>query len=146
MKITVTFDCIEELLQTLNVKPDEVMAAVMHCGKGKVDVIPEQPAPKAVPFKEAVDHAALNASAKKTTEIINKAEAKDAPAAEKVDESFRVKVRQALAELNAQARRAGSDNKPAQDLIHGLGYDKLTDVPLDRLPELMGKAQEALDA
>lgn len=140
MKITVTFDSIEELLQTLNIKPEEVMLAVMHCGRGKVDVIPEQVS-KAVPIKEAVDHAERSAAKEPAAKAA-------APAEEKVevDESFRVKVRHALAELNAQARRAGDGKKPAQDLIHSMGFDKLTDVPLDRLPELMEKAKEAADA
>jgi hypothetical protein len=155
MKITVTFDSIQELLSVTNITPEEVMQAVMHSGRGAVDVTTAPAAtPKAVPFEEAVDHAALNASAMKTTEIINKAEAKEeaeekkaapAPAPEKVDESYRVQVRQVLAELNAQARRAGDGKKPAQEIIHGMGFDKLTDVPLDRLPELMAKAKEATD-
>lgn len=141
MKITVTFDSIQELLSVTNITPEEVMQAVMHSGRGAVDVTTAPAAaPKAVPFKEAVDHAALNASATKTTE-----EKKTAPAPEKVDESYRVQVRQVLAELNAQARRAGDGKKPAQEIIHGMGFDKLTDVPLDRLPELMAKAKEATD-
>ena len=116
-------------------------------------------APKAVPFEEAVDHAALNASAKKTTEIINKAEKKaeekaeepdpePAPAdtanAPEVDESYRLEVRRALSKLNAIAKQNGG-GKPAQELVKKLGFDKLSDVTLEKLPELMKMAKEALD-
>lgn len=104
----------------------------------------------------------LNESTKKTTEIINKAEAKakkaepekvepkkadekpktapEKPA--EVDESYRLEVRQVLSELN---KKTGGNK--ARELI--LAYNdtgKLTDVALADLPLLMAKAKEVLNA
>ena len=106
MKITLQFDGLEDLYSTLN----EFLG---------MDRDLRNASQKAVPFKDAVDHAEqtakdLNESAKKTAEIINRAEAKEEAekkAAEKkakpapdpepeVDESYRVEVRKVLAALN----------------------------------------------
>jgi hypothetical protein len=103
---------------------------------------------KAVPFKDAVDHAEqtakdLNESAKKATakEAAEK-KAKPAPAPEpEVDESYRVEVRKVLAALN---KRTGENT--ASKLIKEFGVDKLTDVKLADLPALMAKAKEVRDA
>lgn len=67
-------------------------------------------------------------------------EAVEAKAPE-VSEDFRVEVRKTLAALN----KSKSGN-PAKTLIAELGYKRLTDVPLDKLPGLMEKAKEALNA
>ena len=152
MKMTLEFGSMEEFYDEL-----AKIVSGLHLNA--------ESAPKAVPFEEAVDHAALNASAKKTTEIINKAEAKEeaeevaekvppkekrdvlakdpAPAPE-VDESYRLEVRRALSKLNAIAKQNGG-GKPAQELVKKLGFDKLSDVTLEKLPELMKMAKEALD-
>lgn len=152
MKLTLEFNSLEEFYDEL-----AKIVSGLHLNA--------ESAPKAVPFEEAVDHAALNASAKKTTEIINKAEAKEeaeeiaekvlpkekrdvlakdpAPAPE-VDESYRLDVRRALSKLNAIAKQNGG-GKPAQELVKKLGFDKLSDVTLEKLPELMQMAKEALD-
>lgn len=153
MKMTLEFDSLEEFY-------DQLAKIVEGLGKHI-----STPAPKAVPFEEAVDHAALNASAKKTTEIINKAEekteaeeiaekvlpkekrevlAKDPAPAPEVDEKYRLEVRRALSKLNAIAKQNGG-GKPAQELVKKLGFDKLSDVTLEKLPELMKMAKEALD-
>jgi len=50
-------------------------------------------------------------------------------------------VRKALADLN---KRTGKNL--AKELIGQLGYSRLTDVPQERLPELMAKAGEVLNA
>ena len=152
MKLTLEFNSMEEFYDEL-----AKIVSGLHLNA--------ESAPKAVPFEQAVDHAALNASAKKTTEIINKAEAKEeaeevaekvlpkekrdvlvkdpAPAPE-VDESYRLEVRRALSKLNAIAKQNGG-GKPAQELVKKLGFDKLSDVTLEKLPELMQMAKEALD-
>lgn len=144
MKMTLEFGSLEEFYDEL-----AKIVSGLHLNA--------ESAPKAVPFEQAVDHAALNASAKKTTEIINKAEAKEeaeepdpepAPAdtanAPEVDESYRLEVRRALSKLNAIAKQNGG-GKPAQELVKKLGFDKLSDVTLEKLPELMKMAKEALD-
>lgn len=142
MKITLQFDGLEDLYGTLN----EFLG---------MDRDLRNASQKAVPFKDAVDHAEqtakeLNESAKTTAEIINRAEAKEAaekkakpaPAPEpEVDESYRVEVRKVLAALN---KRTGENT--ASKLIKEFGVDKLTDVKLADLPALMAKAKEVRDA
>lgn len=142
MKITLQFDGLEDLYGTLN----EFLG---------MDRDLRNASQKAVPFKDAVDHAEqtakeLNESAKKTAEIINRAEAKEeaekkakpAPAPEpEVDESYRVEVRKVLAALN---KKTGENT--ASKLIKEFGVDKLTDVKLADLPALMAKAEEVRDA
>ena len=149
MKMTLEFGSLEEFYDEL-----AKIVSGLHLNA--------ESAPKAVPFEKAVDHAALNASAKKTTEIINKAEKKAEEKAEEpdpepvsadvantantpeVDESYRLEVRRALSKLNAIAKQNGG-GKPAQELVKKLGFDKLSDVTLEKLPELMKMAKEALD-
>lgn len=146
MKITLQFDGLEDLYGTLN----EFLG---------MDRDLSNASQKAVPFKDAVDHAEqtakeLNESAKTTAEIINRAEAKEAaekkakpapaPAPEpepEVDESYRVEVRKVLAALN---KKTGENT--ASKLIKEFGVDKLTDVKLADLPALMAKAKEVRDA
>jgi ERCC4-type nuclease len=142
MKITLQFDGLEDLYGTLN----EFLG---------MDRDLRNASQKAVPFKDAVDHAEqtakeLNESAKKTAEIINRAEAKEeaekkakpAPSPEpEVDESYRVEVRKVLAALN---KKTGENT--ASKLIKEFGVDKLTDVKLADLPALMAKAKEVRDA
>lgn len=61
--------------------------------------------------------------------------------AEKPPVVDRVEVRRALAELN---KRTGK--KIASELIHGMGFDKLTSIPDEKLGELMAKVKEVEDA
>lgn len=56
-------------------------------------------------------------------------------------ELLRLDVRKALADLNK-----AKDGKPAQQLIKNMGFDKLTNVPGERLQELLDKAKEAMNA
>lgn len=50
-------------------------------------------------------------------------------------------VRKALADLN---KKTGKNL--AKELIGQLGYSRLTDVPQEKLPELLAKAEEVLNA
>lgn len=50
-------------------------------------------------------------------------------------------VRKALADLN---KKTGKNL--AKELISEIGYNRLTDVPQERLPELLAKAEEVLNA
>lgn len=142
MQITLVFDSLEEFQDQIS-----KYAAKLNGGKAKA------PKPEAAPVEDVakviesweqekskpVDHAALNESAKKTTEIINQAEAKEEPA---VTEEYRLEVRQVLYKLNKET----GNKTAATDLIKTFGVKKLTDVPLSDLPALMKKAQEALNA
>ena len=134
MKITVTFDGIKELLATLRLTEADIMTAALNCTKD-----PEKKTPEPVPV---VIKAAAPAS-----EPVPDPEPAQAPeaSAPAVDESYRLEVRKVLSKLNALARQAGSAEKPAQKIISAMGYERLTEVPLERLTELMNKAKEALD-
>lgn len=59
---------------------------------------------------------------------------------QKIDESLRVEVRKMLATLNKM-----QTGNPAKQLIAATGYKRLTDVPLELLPDLRKKAEEALN-
>lgn len=94
---------------------------------------PEEPVvaikePETAPVEEI-----LNAE---TVEAIKEPE----PIPEPDYELLRVEVRSVLAELNKT--HAG---KPAQKLIADMGFKGLSDVPGDRLQELMDKAKEAMN-
>lgn len=118
MQITVTFDSLEEFTRYL--RPME----------GFEDDRPEQPQqPAEAPEPEqAEDPAPAEEKPEKTA----------APA---VTEDLRVDARKALAKLNKQTGK-----NTAKELIKEIGYTKLSDVPLEKLPELMEKVKEAADA
>lgn len=78
--------------------------------------------PEVIPFPEPVEEPTL-------------------PEPETPDEDYRLKVRAKLAKLNKQA-----GNNKAKELIQGFGVERLTDVSLEDLPELMKRAEEALNA
>lgn len=59
---------------------------------------------------------------------------------QKIDESLRVEVRKMLATLNKM-----QTGNPAKQLIAATGYTRLTDVPLELLPDLKKAAEEALN-
>ena len=145
MRITITFDGIPEMLRYINLdKADELVNAA----KVYSDIPGNDPAPDQF-VNVPVDP---NKGVQRTADIINAAEAKEekktkkqaeapAPAAEKIDESYRVKVRSVLSALN---KKTGENT--AKELIAEFNADKLTGVALDDLPALMAKAQEALNA
>lgn len=130
MKIVVTFDSWEELESFRNpVKSVPV-------GEIEVPVSPLlQPVVKAA---EAVKE--------KLTETLNAdtvaaVASEPKPEPEPDYELLRVEVRSVLAELNKT--HAG---KPAQKLIADMGFKGLSDVPGNRLQDLMDRAKEALNA
>lgn len=145
MRITITFDGIPEMLRYINLdKADELVNAA----KVYSDIPGNDPAPDQF-VNVPVDP---NKGVQRTADIINAAEAKEekktkkqaeapAPATEKIDESYRVKVRNVLSALN---KKTGENT--AKELIAEFNADKLTGVALDDLPALMAKAQEALNA
>lgn len=131
MRITVTFDSIEELFSTLNISKEEVLAGALHCDKSSTNVVgaPAAEEKKATPKEEAPKDEAPEEKAEPAPEI---------------NEDYRIEVRKVLAKLNGKAKENGG-GKPAQDLIKSMGFERLTDVSLDKLPELMTKAKQALE-
>ena len=115
MKITVTFDSLAEFQQHMTT-----------CAPAQpVTVWPEEQ-PDPAPVEEEPE--------KLPAEPIG------APEEAKITEDFRVEVRKTLAALNKL--QAGN---PAKALIAETGYKRLTDVPLELLPGLMQKAEEAMN-
>lgn len=133
MKITVTFDTLEEF-------PD------LHG-----DPVPEQTgpgggqeAPKGTGAKKDTKKAAKAQEATQAPaedDLMEDTPAPGTPTAPEVTEDFRVEVRKTLAQLN---KKVGKNI--ASELIKGFGVDKLTEVALADLPALMSKAKEALNA
>lgn len=124
MKITITFDSLEEFKKHIIGVPEAAPAQ-------KAPEAPqsdEEPKPKKNP-KEAEKPQEEDAG-----------QPDEAPAPE-VSEDFRVEVRKTLAKLN---KKVGKNM--ASDLIKEFGVEKLTEVALSDLPALMDKATEALNA
>lgn len=151
MTITLTFNSLDEFFDQIEAyakrrivvrpkaKPEEAPIADV------VRVLEEE--------QKKADLAALNESAKATTEIINRAEAKkETPAPEsepepkkaepEVDEDYRKEVRRVLYQL----KQKSGDKEISMNLIKEFGVNGLSDVALKDLPALMAKAQEALNA
>ncbi|MBQ9249894.1 MAG: hypothetical protein IJ179_06180 [Oscillospiraceae bacterium] len=124
MKITVTFDTLEEFQKHITGLP--ITAPAQKATEAPQS--DEEPKPKKNPKK-----------AEKPQEE-EASQPDEAPAAE-VSEDFRVEVRKTLAQLN---KKVGKNL--ASELIKGFGVEKLTDVALSDLPALMDKAKEALNA
>lgn len=139
MTITLTFDSLDEFFEQI-----EAYAKRRITVQPKKDLVPIEDVAKAIEEEKAVDHAALNESAKATTEIINRAEAKEeTPAPEpEITEDYRKEVRRVLYQL----KQKSGDKEISMNLIKEFGVSGLSDVALKDLPALMAKAQEALNA
>lgn len=130
MKIVVTFDSWEELESFRN--------PVKSVPVGEIEVPVStlfQPVAKAVEDIKKNLTETLNAD---TTAAIAP---EPAPEPAPDYELLRIEVRSTLAELNKT-----HSGKPAQKLIADMGFKGLSDVPGDRLQELMDRAKEALNA
>lgn len=144
MKIKIEFDSLEEIRaiisQGLTVKPEEVlksfetatMALEVYQTSAKAPVAEPAEAPEKKPAKAKKD----------TPEAKTPEEAMESPTEGKTPtEEDRVSVRKALAKLNKLTGK-----NVAREILEDMGYDKLTEVPLERLAELMEKAKEAYHA
>lgn len=90
--------------------------------------------------EEAETTDSVPAEAKVEEEGPAPAEEAPAPAKEekpRLDESLRVEARKALADLN---KRTGKNT--AKEILKGLGFNSLKEVPLERIPEVMTIARE----
>ena len=138
MKIVVTFESWEEL-ESFRSPKEVIYTAPLDMPTPFADVVR--------PVKEAVDNIkaslteTLNADTTAAITPEPKPEPKPEPEPEPDYELLRVEVRSVLAELNKT--HAG---KPAQKLIADMGFKGLSDVPGNRLQDLMDKAKEALNA
>ena len=123
MKITVTFDSLEEMYAHMRLnegfEPEEPREDAAHVS-GMCPITTQEPA------QEPEENPPF-----------------DEKPAEAITEDFRVEVRKILAKLNKATTKS-----TAGDLIESMGVStrKLSDVPLEDLPALMKKAKEAYDA
>ena len=143
MTITLTFNSLDEFFDQIEAYAKR---RIVVRAKAKPEEAPIADVIKAIEEEKAVDHAALNESAKKATEIINRAEAKEempAPEPEpEITEDYRKEVRRVLYQL----KQKSGDKEISMNLIKEFGVNGLSDVALKDLPALMAKAQEALNA
>ena len=143
MTITLTFNSLDEFFDQIEAYAKR---RIVVRPKAKPEEAPIADVIKAIEEEKAVDHAALNESAKATTEIINRAEAKEeTPAPEpepEITEDYRKEVRRVLYQL----KQKSGDKEISMNLIKEFGVSGLSDVALKDLPALMAKAQEALNA
>lgn len=143
MTITLTFNSLDEFFDQIEAYAKR---RIVVRPKAKPEEAPIADVIKAIEEEKAVDHAALNESAKTTTEIINRAEAKEeTPAPEpepEITEDYRKEVRRVLYQL----KQKSGDKEISMNLIKEFGVNGLSDVALKDLPALMAKAQEALNA
>ena len=135
MKITVTFDALDEFnafmgkqLNLAEPAPAPVPAGNLYPGGSPADdsvpVVFQPPEPPAEPVKPAEEKAAPEKPAE--------------PEKPAVDH---VAARKAMAALN----KAAGENI-ARKLVSAFGYNRLTDMPAEKLPELMEVVARPLDA
>lgn len=133
MKITVTFDALDEFnafmgkqLNLAEPAPAPVPAGNWYPGGSPVDdsvpVVFQPPKPPAEPVKPA--------EPEKPAEPVKRAE----------KAADHVAARKAMAALN----KAAGENI-ARKLVSAFGYSRLTDVPAEKLPELMEVVARPLD-
>ena len=144
MKIKIEFDSLEEMLRHVNLaggitttftdfSPEEIERIQKDREKQTAAEEPtetNESAPERKPAK------------KDTPEAKAPEKATESPTEGKTPtEEDRVSVRKALAKLNKLTGK-----NVAREILEDMGYDKLTEVPLERLAELMEKAKEAYHA
>ena len=138
MKITVEFENLEEFQQyirmerSMTIGPNGITITENGITKPLENPLILQPDPMA----KAVEVAAEEVKAEQEAPDPEPEEAKAEP---ELDENFRLKVRKALASLNKM-----KTGNPAKKLIETTGYKRLTEVPLELLPGLLEKAEEAM--
>ncbi len=143
MTITLTFNSLDEFFDQIEAYAKR---RIVVRPKAKPEEAPIADVVRVLEEQKKADLAALNESAKATTEIINRAEAKEeTPAPEpepEITEDYRKEVRRVLYQL----KQKSGDKEISMNLIKEFGVSGLSDVALKDLPALMAKAQEALNA
>lgn len=143
MKITVVYDSMEEFLRhtmvdgslksTITHYSDEAMQAARE---RELDI--QKLTAETAKLPEAQEEPKMAAEEAEEVKTEEHASAPEKP--QKIDESVRVEVRKMLATLNKM-----QTGNPAKQLIAKTGYTRLTDVPLELLPDLKKQAEEALN-
>lgn len=136
MKITVTFDSLDEFFQALRpqegfIEPAPEKHDVMADAKATIEKLQAEAAQEATGAPEGFQPEDKPPFDEKPEESAEKA----------VNEDYRVEVRKFLAKLNKMTGK-----NTASELIRSFGCEKLTEVALADLPALMEKAKEVYDA
>lgn len=139
MKITVTFDSLEEFAQHMRTMegfaPEKPVVlhdqGLFEAAKAAIKALAAEEAQEAPAAPEGFEPADSTPFDEKPAEA----------AAPAVTEDYRMEVRKFLAKLNKQTGK-----NTAKELISQFGAGKLTDIRLEDLPALMEKAKEAADA
>lgn len=141
MKITITFDSLEEFAAHIKYPEGFEDPAI---GAGYDNYL--EPS-KFEAAKAAVEKIAADAAQEAEKEAPPFELDKNPPKAEKAEEKPAkaptidiVTVRKALSELNAKA-----GTNVAGRILKAAGYGKLTEVPAEKLPEIMAAAKEQMD-
>lgn len=138
MKITVEFENLEEFQKyvrqerSMTISKDSITFS-----EGGVSYTSPVLNPSMI--DKAVEVAAEEVKAEQEAPDPEQKETKAEPEGPVLDENFRLKVRKALASLNKM-----KTGNPAKKLIEATGYKRLTEVPLELLPDLLEKAEEAM--
>ena len=133
MKITVEFENLEEFQQyirmerSMTIGPNGITITENGITKPLENPLIVQPDSLSTAVEVAAEQEAPDP------------EQKEAKAEPVLDENYRLKVRKALASLNKM-----KTGNPAKKLIETTGYKRLTEVPLELLPGLLEKAEEAM--
>lgn len=138
MKITVEFENLEEFQKYVR---QERSMTITKDGITFTEGGVSRTSPVLNPsmIDKAVEVAAEEVKAEQKAPDPEPEEAKAEPEGPVLDENFRLKVRKALASLNKM-----KTGNPAKKLIEATGYKRLTEVPLELLPDLLEKAEEAM--
>lgn len=152
MKIVLEFESLQDLeneltrwckakktgnLEPIKVDPNGKAQKTAEDNADLAKVVEEQRGKNVVPFEKKAEP---EPTPEPEPEHVQGDEIMPAPVPQ-VDESYRIEVRKTLAKLNKQ-----TGENTASKLIKGFGVDKLTEVALKDLPELMRQAEEALNA
>lgn len=138
MKITVEFASLDEFLATLRPQefflddPRTYAPNVFEKAQEEVRKLAEEAAAEPTEAAETVPF-------DETKKDPPKEEKPAAAPTAALTEDYRVEVRKTLSQLNKQTGR-----RAATGLIKAAGYDRLTEVPLEKLPGIMQAALEAL--
>lgn len=147
MKIKIEFDSLEEMLRHVNLAGG-ITTTFTDFSPEEIERIQKDreaqtaaKEPTETPVAEPAE-APEQKTKKDTPEAKAPEKATESPTEGKTPtEEDRVSVRKALAKLNKLTGK-----NVAREILEDMGYEKLTEVPLERLAELMEKAKGAYHA
>lgn len=139
MKITVVYDSMEEFLRHTMVD-GSLRSTITHYSDKAMQAAREKELDIQKLAAETAKLPWAQEEPKMAQEEAEDVKTEEPASAPEIDESVRVEVRKMLATLNKM-----QTGNPAKKLIAATGYNRLTDVPLELLPDLKKAAEEALN-